>query len=114
MEYIGELDTPAPRLSDARLSPEQAQKAFDAILENIRLFFQTGIVHGDLSEYNILYWNDTAYIIDFPQSIDIRTHPQVRELLDRDVRNICKYFEKYFPIDIEKICTEFGNLVEKK
>jgi len=91
---------------------EQAQKSFDLILENIRLFYRSGIIHGDLSEYNILYWNEIPYIIDFPQSIDIRTHPQVRELLDRDVRNVCTYFERYFPVDIEKISEDFGGLVK--
>lgn len=114
MDYIGSENLPAPRLSDVILSTNQAQKAFELILENIRLFFRGGIVHGDLSEYNILYWNEQPYIIDFPQSIDVRTHPQVRELLERDVRNVCKYFEKYFPVDIEEICAGFMKEVENK
>lgn len=114
MEYLGDENAPAPRLSDITLSSEQAKQVFEIILKNIRLFYQSGIVHGDLSEYNILHWNDTPYIIDFPQSIDVRTHPQVRELLQRDVRNVCKYFERYFLVETEKICEEFGGLVEEK
>lgn len=113
MEYIGEKDTPAPRLSDVTITVDQARKTFDSILENIRLFYKSGIVHGDLSEYNILYWNDTPYIIDFPQSIDIRNHPQVSEMLERDVRNVCKYFDRYFPVDVEEIVLKFVGLVKK-
>lgn len=114
MEYIGWQENPAPRLSETVLTVEQAEKAFELILENVRLFFQSGIVHGDLSEYNILYWNSTPYIIDFPQSIDIRSNPHAREFLIRDIRNVCKYFEKYFPVDIETICADFRSLVEAK
>lgn len=111
MEYIGWQDAPPARLSDVVLSVDQAQKTFELILENIHLFFQSGIVHGDLSEYNILYWNNTPYIIDFPQSIDIRSNPYTREFLVRDVQNVCKYFEKYFPIDIEWVCSDFKKLI---
>ena len=71
-------------------------------------------MHGDLSEYNILYWNDTPYIIDFPQSIDIRTNPYVRDLLERDVRNVCTYFVRYFPIDTEEIVQRFLDVIEEK
>lgn len=78
------------------------------------MFYISGIVHGDLSEYNILYWNSIPYIIDFPQSIDIRTNPYVRDLLERDIRNVCAYFMKYFPIDIEKIVQEFLHMTEER
>ncbi|HXN84716.1 MAG TPA: RIO1 family regulatory kinase/ATPase, partial [Candidatus Binataceae bacterium] len=45
--------------------------------------------------YNILYWNDAVTIIDFPQAIDSRFNPNARALLERDLGNVCRYFERY-------------------
>lgn len=95
MELLGDINTVAPRLCDIKLSKEEAEKAFDLIINNIKIFWDLGIVHADLSEYNILWWKDNPYIIDFPQSIDVRTHPNSKEIFDRDLKNITKYFSKY-------------------
>jgi RIO kinase 1 len=95
MELLGDEYTVAPRLCDIRLSNDEAKKAQDLILKNIELFWNSGIVHADLSEYNILWWKNSPYIIDFPQSIDIRLHPNAKELFDRDLKAINKYFSKY-------------------
>ena len=95
MELLGDEYTVAPRLCDIRLSNDEAKKAQDLILKNIELFWNSGIVHADLSEYNILWWKGNPYIIDFPQSIDVRTHPNSKEFFDRDLKTILKYFSKF-------------------
>ena len=59
------------------------------------VFWNFGIVHADLSEYNILWWNNEPYVIDFPQAIDKKTNPNAEEILDRDLRNITNFFGKF-------------------
>lgn len=103
MEYLGDSTTPATLIKDVALTKEQATVVFDQIVNSITTFYQKGVVHGDLSEFNILWWQDKPYIIDFPQAIDIRTNLNYMTLLDRDIGNIVKFFEKWFSIDIEKI-----------
>jgi len=53
--------------------------------------YKNGIVHGDLSAFNILYWMDTPYTINFPQSLDIRNYPNVETLLKDNIR---KWYEQ--------------------
>lgn len=107
MEFLGDEEA-APRLKDVELSMEQAQSAFEDILNSLRIFFDNGIVHADLSAFNILWWKNKPYIIDFPQAIDVRNNPNRDMLLRRDIDNICSYFERYFEIDHEQIYQEFG------
>ncbi len=52
-------------------------------------------IHADLSAYNILYWQDQAHIIDFPQAIDPRHNSESWQIFYRDVERICQYFEGY-------------------
>lgn len=107
MEYIGDDHSPAPRLSDVRLTKEEAVGAFKTVMETAEIFWQFGIVHGDLSEFNILWWDETPYIIDFPQSVDKRTHPHPRGILDRDLQNIANYFGKYMEIEYHQLQERF-------
>jgi RIO kinase 1 len=51
-----------------------------------------GVVHGDLSAYNILYWDGAITLIDFPQVVDVHSNRQSRAILERDVRRVCEYF----------------------
>lgn len=103
MQFLGDLDTVAPRLCDIKLSKEEAKIVFDKVIETMQIFWNFGIVHADLSEYNILWWNKEVYIIDFPQAIDKRTYPDSEVILKRDIDNIIKFFGKYIEIDINKI-----------
>ena len=103
MELLGDTETVAPRLSDLELTKTQAKKAFNKIIESMQIFWDFGIVHADLSQYNILWWKDEPYIIDFPQSINKKTHPNASELLERDLKNISNYFGKYIEIDVLEI-----------
>lgn len=95
MEYFGEKNNPAPRLFEFRNSISNPQSIFDEIIGCIELFLDNNIVHGDLSAYNILYFRERIIIIDFPQAMDARKCLNVESLLERDIRNICTFFEKY-------------------
>lgn len=93
MEYIGKYDLPAPLLKDVKLDKKQKKLVFNEVMRDIDIMFQYGIVHGDLSSFNILYWDDKPYIIDFPQSLDIRNNPNVGDVLERDKDNILKWYK---------------------
>jgi RIO kinase 1 len=95
MEYIGDVGDPAPRLSDVVLEQEEAQLLFDCIISNIELALIHGRIHGDLSEYNILYWNGAVTLIDFAQAVDPYHNSDVFSLFTRDVQRICRYFAPY-------------------
>ena len=92
MEYIGDAYGSAPTLSEVRLPQEEAEPLFRRIMENVWLMLDNHLIHGDLSAYNILYWEGAIYLIDFPQMVDARTNPHAYELLERDVTRVCDYF----------------------
>lgn len=108
MEFLGDMETVAPRLCDVELNKDEAEIAFKEILETIRIFWDFGIAHADLSEYNILWFKGEPHIIDLPQGIDKRTHPTPEEILERDLKNITKYFGKVIEIDPVKIRKVFS------
>lgn len=91
MEYLGDYNNPAPKLKDVVLQKSEAKKIYTIIENNIDTMYKNGIVHGDLSPYNILYWKNVPYIIDFPQALDIRNNPNVITILERDKMNMLKW-----------------------
>ena len=95
MEYIGDVGDPAPLLKEVRLTRHEARSLFDCVLHNIGLFLACNRIHGDLSEFNILYWQGNVSIIDFAQAVDPRQNPAVFSLLLRDVERVCSYFARY-------------------
>lgn len=95
MEYIGDLNEPAPRLSDVELEKSEAQPLFDCVMRNIELALTFGRIHGDLSAYNILYWQGEVTLIDFAQAVDPFHNSDVFSLLLRDVERTCQYFARY-------------------
>ena len=109
MELLGNENLVAPRLCDIELEKTEAEKAFNSVIKSMEVFWNFGIVHADLSEFNILWWKSRPYIIDFPQSIDRRMHPNPIEVLDRDLKNVVKYFSRYLDIDLEQIKHGFEN-----
>lgn len=94
MEYVGDELLPAPTLSDVRLEPSLARVLFDQLIYNLELILSCGLVHGDLSAYNILYWQDTIKIIDFPQMVETAKNPNAQRFLERDVSRVCGYFAR--------------------
>jgi RIO kinase 1 len=95
MPFYGDEDGPAPLLHEIRPDRDTAKRIIDRLLIDIEIMLDHDRVHGDLSPYNILFWNDTATIIDFPQAVDPRLNPAGRELLFRDVENVCKWAARY-------------------
>jgi RIO kinase 1 len=96
MDYIGDEEEAAPLLREVDLSAEEAPPLFETILRNIERFLACDRVHGDLSEYNILYWQGVGTIIDFAQAVDPRYNlDDVFDLLARDIARVCRYFARY-------------------
>lgn len=95
LEWIGDEDGAAPPLRQARLPAERAEAVLESLLDQVRLYLTCDLVHGDLSEYNVLWWQGRAVVIDFPQAVDPRFNRSARALLDRDVHNLCRHFERY-------------------
>ncbi len=96
MEFIGSPeDGAAPSLKSADLSLAEAEAAYLRLLENIQLWLYAYIVHGDLSPYNVLYWLDQPVVIDFPQAVDPRFNMNAYSLLQRDLDNIGRFFERF-------------------
>lgn len=91
MQYLGDDTGPALRLIDIELGGYTRTQVLREIEASIKLFLDNGIVHGDLSAYNILWWNNKPWIIDFPQAVDIRHNPNWKLLYERDVQNVQKY-----------------------
>ncbi|MFX1389674.1 MAG: serine protein kinase RIO [Promethearchaeota archaeon] len=93
MEYIGFGSIPAPLLKDIN-DPKNKVNLFNDILFFIKNLYQkANLVHGDLSEFNILYHNQKPVVIDISQAVSIQ-HPKAEIFLVRDIKNIFKYFEK--------------------
>ncbi len=92
MEYIGKKQQAAPLLREVELDEEKIEKVYKKIIKYIKLMYKEGeIVHADLSEYNILYYEDEPIIIDVSQSVLIG-HPFAHYFLYRDIRNINGHF----------------------
>lgn len=95
MEYVGDGGGAALQLQHADLDPVEAEAAWARLLWNIEEMLRLDIVHGDLSAYNVLAWKGRTVIIDFPQAVDPRFSDAARDLLERDIRNLGRYFERF-------------------
>jgi RIO kinase 1 len=95
MEYVGELDTPAPTLHSVTVPRAEAQPLFDRLLHNVDLMLQQGVLHGDLSAFNVLYWEGEVTLIDFPQVVEARTNADAFPIFHRDIARLCQYFARY-------------------
>lgn len=95
MEFIGEGDGwPAPTLKDLTLTPNQQAHFYADIIQANRTLYQVAhLVHGDLSEYNILVHEGRTWLIDFGQAVD-RSHPETETYLRRDLRTLHRFFER--------------------
>jgi len=94
MGYRGDESASAPRLHELSLPPDEAHHAFQVLMRNVELFLANNVIHGDLSAYNVLYWQGAPTVIDFPQAVDPRFNPHAVALLERDVANLCGYFAR--------------------
>ena len=106
MELVTDAEgNAAPRLNDVEFTPEQAREHFQALLRQVVLMLCAGVIHGDLSEFNILISEDGPVIIDLPQAVDAAGNNHAKAMLDRDVTNLAHYFGQYAP---ELLHTEYG------
>lgn len=87
----------APRLSEALLTAEQAQEYHRMLIQQVVRMLCAGIVHGDLSEFNVLIAHDGPVIIDLPQAIDAAGNNHAQSMLERDVANLAAYFGRFAP-----------------
>ncbi|XP_018534616.1 serine/threonine-protein kinase RIO1 isoform X1 [Lates calcarifer] len=95
MSFIGKDNMPAPLLKNASLSESKARELYLQVLQNMRKMFQDArLVHADLSEFNMLYHNGDAYIIDVSQSVE-HDHPHALEFLRKDCSNVNEFFVKH-------------------
>jgi RIO kinase 1 len=93
MDYVGNRESPAPPLNTVSLEINEAKSIFARVLRNVDLILAQGRVHGDLSAYNVLYWEGNITLIDFPQVVLIRSNPAAWAIFQRDIARICQYFE---------------------
>ncbi|MCX7145918.1 MAG: serine protein kinase RIO [Sulfuritalea sp.] len=98
MDLVTDADGhPAPRLNDVELSPAQALEFHAGLLNQVVRMLCAGIIHGDLSEYNILVGHDGPVIIDLPQAVDAAGNSNAGPMLERDVANLASYFGQFAP-----------------
>jgi RIO kinase 1 len=100
----------APRLNDLKLTKAQARGYHRQMIGQIVLMLCAGLIHGDLSEYNVLVGSDGLVIIDLPQAVDAAGNNNAGRMLERDVANITAYFGRFAP---ELLATEYGKEIWK-
>ena len=92
MEFIGEKGTSAPSLKEQ--PPENPEKVYRLMLTYLsRLYRKADLIHGDLSEYNIMMWKKKPVLFDMSQSVP-SSHPLARSLLERDITNLNRFFSR--------------------
>ena len=97
MEWIEHDGDTAPRLAQARPGPDLLQEYFEQLREMLATMTQHGMVHGDLSEYNVLVDANGPVIIDLPQAVDAAANNNARAMLERDVKNMTDYYGVFAP-----------------
>lgn len=100
MEFIGD-DTPALKVKDD-MTKEDAPLFFKKTVKAMHDLYGAGLVHGDLSEFNILNWQGEPVFIDFSQGTTVE-NSNAEEFLVRDVRNVCRFFRKFMPVDEDAV-----------
>jgi RIO kinase 1 len=109
MEWITHDGETAPRLAQTRPEPDLLASYFDQLRDAMAVMVQDGIVHGDLSAYNILAAGERLVIIDLPQIVDLAGNPVGMDFLMRDCANVCAWFRaRGLAVDEQDL---FGELI---
>jgi RIO kinase 1 len=100
MEFLGKNGWPSPRLKDAQLSDKRMREAYVQTVTVMRHMYQRcRLVHGDLSEYNLLWHDSQVYVIDVSQSVESE-HPSALDFLRKDASNVNLFFQKTGKLDV--------------
>lgn len=91
MDYVGDDTMPAPLLRNVELDDPEA--VLDDVIENLRGIRKAKLVHADLSEYNLLFWDGKVFVIDVGQSVPL-DHPRADEWFKRDIANMARFFHR--------------------
>ena len=106
MEFLGHDGEPAPRLADADLSEDEARDAWAQAYDAAAGMLRAGVVHGDLSAWNLLWHDGHVVVIDVPQAVDVDQNPHAGLLLTRDVRSLVDSFatlgQEHDALDVER------------
>ena len=92
--YVGEVGRSAPTLHEVSLDTHEIQPLFQELMRNIELMLKNRMIHGDLSAYNILYWEGKVTLIDFPQVANAVNNRSAYFILQRDIQRVCEYFAR--------------------
>jgi RIO kinase 1 len=92
MQYVGDRTQAAPRLVSARLDAAAMARAADQLVADLHRMTGEGLVHADLSVYNLLWWEDCLWIIDVPQAVEVGANAQAFDFLHRDLVNVGAWF----------------------
>jgi RIO kinase 1 len=95
LEYVGDADRAAPQLNGARLTRPQLASAWEQLVIGLQDMTAAGIAHADLSAFNLLWWDERLWFIDFPQAVDLAANPSGLEMLHRDVLNVSDWFQRH-------------------
>lgn len=95
MGYCGADRIAAPTLSEVTPDPDEVLGLYDEVFRNVALMLDLGLVHGDLSPYNILYWAGEVTLIDFPQVVDAYRNGDAWSIFQRDIARVCAYFGRH-------------------
>ena len=114
MELVTDIDGfAAPRLADVVLTPEQAVIDHDKVIHFVKLMLCAGVIHGDLSEFNVLVDENAPVIIDLPQAVDASANNNAKWMLERDVENMRLFYGQFAPQLLEsKYAKEMWALYE--
>ncbi len=106
MELVADADgNAAPRLNDVAFTADEARRHHRTLLDEVVRMLLAGVIHGDLSEFNILVAADGPVIIDLPQAVDAAGNNHAKAMLDRDVTNLANYFGRFAP---ELLGSDYG------
>ncbi|HEX4213053.1 MAG TPA: RIO1 family regulatory kinase/ATPase [Candidatus Dormibacteraeota bacterium] len=113
MEYMGTLELAAPRLVEAaRSGALDYPDLWRQCRELLRIMVRSGVVHADLSPYNLLVWHRRLIAIDFPQAVDLGPNGSDLEFLHRDVANVCRFFSaRGVDCDAEEVFADLVSFV---
>ena len=119
MGFVGDHANAAPTLHSISLDLDEAKPLFERVIHNIDLMLAHDRIHGDLSAYNILYWDGDIRLIDFPQVVMPEANPASWNIFLRDVTRICQYFStqgiKRDPRKLaSELWTSFGHKIVKE